>query len=276
MMDRNPSGLKTYLNEISRNPVMTKEEEYAIFERLRNGDTAVRQEIVERNLRLVVRLALKYQGKGLSLEDLVQEGNIGLLEVIERFDHNLGFRFSTYAAFWIRQAIQVALRKQGSLIRLPVRKARSLGYISEIVHEYQSTKGRMPTAGELSERLGMKEDQLDELLCISRTTLSLDTPLDDDGGTLGERVEDRETPLPSQRSMRNEMVAKVNYAVRQLSDREHSIIRLRFGLGGHRERSLRSVSRRVGLSQEGVRRVEQRALAKLGRANLRNQLTGLL
>ena len=275
-MKESDQGLKHYMKEISRQKLLTKEEEYKIFKRLKDGDESVREEIIARNLRLVVRLAQKFRGKGLSMEDLIQEGNIGLLEVIDRFDHTLGFRFSTYAAFWIRQAIQVALRKQGSLIRLPVRKARCLGRMNEVIQEYKSTLGRPPAPAELALALQISETQLKDLVQFTRSTLSLDTPIDEDGSTLKERIADEASPMPSEKSMEHEMTHKVHRALGQLSEREHSILKMRFGLNGHQPRSLRNVSRRVGLSQEGVRRVEQRALRKLGRSHLRSQLTGLI
>ena len=275
-MNQTISGIKTYLKEIARHRVLAKDEEFALFERLRQGDESAREEIIACNLRLVVRLAQRFQSKGLTLEDLIQEGNLGLLEVINRFDHNLGFRFSTYAAFWIRQSMQVAVRKQGSLIRLPVRKARLLGRMSEIIHEFHSIQGRAPDPAELAERLGISERQVGDLVKLSKTTLSLDAPLDEDGGTLSERVADEHTPLASEQSMGKELTHKINQALSQLSERENSILRLRFGLQGQKSRSLRSISSRVGLSQEGVRRVEQRALAKLARTHMRTQLAGLI
>ncbi|MCL5271660.1 MAG: RNA polymerase sigma factor RpoD/SigA [bacterium] len=271
------AGIKSYLGEISKFRVLTKEEEFELFERLRNGDETVRERIVKCNLRLVVRLAQRFLGKGLSLEDLVQEGNIGLMDVIDRFDHTLGFRFSTYAAFWIRQAIQVAVRKQGSLIRLPVRKARQLGRMSEIFHEYQCVHGRLPTADELAERLDCTVDQIVELLQISRTSMSLDSPLgDEDGVTLQDYLADPNARMPSDDSMRQELNYKLQQVLAQLSERETSILQLRFGLAGRKARSLRNISRKIGLSQEGVRRVEQRALAKLSRPHMRRQLAGLI
>jgi RNA polymerase primary sigma factor len=275
-MDRQTSENRTYLNEISHHRVLTKQEEHDLFERLRQGDAGAREEIICCNLRLVARLSRSFRGKGLSSEDLIQEGNIGLLEVIDRFDHELGYRFSTYAAFWIRQAIQVAVRRQGSLIRLPVRKARMLGQISEIVQETQSLKGRMPTPVELAKRLGIGEAQLDVLLRLSNMTLSLDAPLDEDGDTLGEHLADLSTPSAREQSMRREMTQRVHRALNQLSEREHSVLRMRFGFSDRKPRSLRNISRRVGLSQEGVRRVEQRALSKLGRPHMRQMLAGLI
>lgn len=275
-MNQSSSGIKTYLKEISRHRVLTKDEEFELFARLRSGDEGARQEIIDCNLRLVVRLAQRFQGKGLTLEDLVQEGNLGLLEVINRFDHTLGFRFSTYAAFWIRQSMQVAVRKQGSLIRLPVRKARLLGRMSEVMQEFQALQGRAPDHAELAERLQISERAVRDLVALAKTALSLDSPIDEDGGTLGERVADERMPSPSSRSMEKEMSRKINQALDQLSERENSILRLRFGLHGQKSRSLRNISRRVGLSQEGVRRVEQRALAKLARPHMRAQLTGLI
>jgi len=275
-MPYSPAGLKTYLKEISRHQVLSREEESGLFDRLRGGDECARERIVSCNLRLVVRLAKQFLNKGLSLEDLVQEGNMGLIEVVNRFDHTLGFRFSTYAAFWIRQAMQVAVRKQGSLIRLPVRKTRQLGHMNEIVQEYQSLRGRAPTYDELAERMKISRDQVHELAQISKTAISLDAPIDEDGGNLQERLADAQVAPASRLSMEREMVRKVRQTLSQLSRREHCILGLRFGLHGQSTRSLRGISRRVGLSQEGVRRIEQRALAKLSRSHLRRQLVGLL
>lgn len=275
-MSEQLDGIRSYLREIGKHRVLTKDEEFALFERLHNGDETAREEIIRCNLRLVVRLALRFQHKGLALEDLIQEGNIGLMDVIDRFDHHLGFRFSTYAAFWIRQAIQVALRRNGSLIRLPVRKARMLGKMNEIVNEYQALHGRQPTREEVAEGLDLTPEQVDELTQISHTAVSFDAPLDEDGGTLKDRVADEGAELASQATMRREMSRKVRGVLSQLSEREHSILKLRYGFVAHRPLSLRTISRHVGLSQEGVRRVEQRALAKLGRTHLREQLSGLL
>lgn len=275
-MDRQTNSASVYMSEIRRHRVLTKEEEFDLFQRLRDGDESARDEIICCNLRLVVRLSQRFRNKGLSNEDLIQEGNIGLLEVIERFDHTLGFRFSTYAAFWIRQAIQVAVRRQGSMIRLPVRKARMLGKIAEMVQEYQSLAGRMPTQAELSRRLQVSAEQLEDLMQISRATLSLDAAIDEDGSPLGDRVPDTSVRLASEQSMQRELTQKVQRALHHLSEREHSILRMRFGLHNHKPRSLRNISRQVGLSQEGVRRVEQRALAKLARPHMKAQLAGLI
>ncbi len=269
-------GIKTYLREISTHRLLSREEEHELFARLRSGDESARNEIVRCNLRLVVRIAQRFRNKGLSMEDLIQEGNIGLLDVIDRFDHDLGFRFSTYAAFWIRQSIQVALRRHGSLIRIPVRKARLLGRMSELVQEWHSVHGRAPSTAELAERLEVPVEQVENLACLSRTALSIDVPFDDDGVTLQDRLADESLVPASESVMQSELERRVHGALRQLSDREHSILAMRFGLHGHTARSLRNVSKRVGLSQEGVRRVEQRALAKLGRQRFKSQLAGLL
>ncbi|MCE5228952.1 RNA polymerase sigma factor RpoD/SigA [bacterium] len=275
-MFQGPDGIKQYLREISDHRVLTKDEEHALFERLRSGDESARQEILCCNLRLVVRLAQQFRGKGLAMEDLIQEGNMGLMDVIKRFDHNLGFRFSTYAAFWIRQSMQVALRKQRSMIRIPVRKMRQLGQINNVIQEYQSICGRQPTTAELARRLKIDEAHVEDLMGMSRTAVSIDMPLDEEGSTLQDHLADETLKPASDQTMQSEMERRIEAALAQLSEREHSVLRLRFGLGGQKPRSLRNVSKRVGLSQEGVRRVEQRALAKLGRQQFRCQLAGLL
>jgi RNA polymerase primary sigma factor len=268
--------IKLYLQDIGQNPVLSKQEEFDLFTRLHSGDESVREKIIECNLRLVVRLALRYRKRGVALEDLIQEGNIGLLDVIDRFDHTMGYRFSTYAAFWIRQSMQVAIRKQGSLIKMPVRKVRLLGKISEVVQEYKSVKGRTPTLEEVARRLDLTASQVKNLVSLSRTTLSLESPVDEEGPQLKDRIPDKDAVSPAERSMENEMRARIHKILRHLSAREHSVLNLRFGLHGEKPGSLRQVSRKIGLSQEGVRRVEQRALAKLNRTHLKRQLTGLI
>jgi len=268
--------IKLYLQEIGQNPVLGKQEECDLFEKLHSGDESARKEIIECNLRLVVKLALRYRGRGVALEDLVQEGNIGLIDVIDRFDHTLGYRFSTYAAFWIRQAMQVAIRRHGSLIRLPVRKARLLGKMSGFVKEYQLINGKAPTLGEVAERLELTESQAESLVGLSRIALSLESPVDEEGTRLKERIPDTDAVSPAEQSMKNEMKSRVYKVLGRLNSREHSVLDLRYGLHGQEPGSMRKVSKKIGLSQEGVRRVEQRALAKLNRAHLRRHLSGLI
>lgn len=275
-MDQANGGLKTYLDEIGRHRVLNREEEVELFKRIRNHDESARDVIIQCNLKFVIRIAQQFKGRGMPLEDLIQEGNIGLLEAISKFDHTLGFRFSTYAAFWIRQAIQVAVRQRGSLIRLPVRKSRQLGFLNEIMQEYWSTKGRAPTEEEVAERLDITTDKARELAQLGEAVLSLDTPMDEDGAPLMELVADAKAKPVDERALEEERMAKVAAALAHLTERETRVIRDRFGFGSDVSRSLRNVSARLGLSQEGVRRIEQRALNKLRRPHVRAMVSGLI
>ena len=271
-------GFKTYLDEIGRNRVLTREEEVALFKRVEKGEAEARTIIVKCNLKFVIRIAQKFRGRGLPLEDLVQEGNIGLLEAIGKFKYRMGFRFSTYAAFWIRQSIQVAVRQRGSLIRIPVRKSRQLGFMTEVYNEYLSTVGRAPSETELAERLDITPEKAKELAQLGDAVLSLDAPAvdDADAAPLMNLIADTKSKRTEERSIESEMREKVAAAMDCLTERESKVIEQRFGFGTGVSRSLRKVSRRLGLSQEGVRRVEQRALDKLRRTHVRQTIAGLI
>lgn len=271
------SSLKTYLDEIGKNRVLKREEEVDLFEQLSHGDETARETIISCNLKFVIRIAQQFRGRGMPLEDLIQEGNIGLLEAITKFNHTLGFRFSTYAAFWIRQSIQVAVRQRGSLIRIPVRKSRMLGFMNQAVQESWAMNGRPPTEDELAAKLEITNEQARELSRIGEAVLSLDTPGNEDGVPLMHLIPDTLSEPVEQKSLDDERRAKVASILELLSDREARVIHQRFGFAdGGVGRSLRKVSSRLGLSQEGVRRIEQRALRKLRRPHVRRSVNGLI
>lgn len=275
-MEYSDQGFRIYLDEISGNRVLTAEEERDLFQRIEAGDDEARQTVVDCNLKFVIRMARRFLGRGVPLEDLVQEGNLGLLEAIARFDYRLGYRFSTYAAFWIRQAIQVGVRQRGSLVRIPVRKSRQLGFLSEVMQEYLSVHGRPPTEEEIAERLEISVEDAQELVRLGDAVLSLDAVDENDAAPLMEQLEDPRAVCPMDYSEGRELRDKVREAMQYLSDRENEVLRSRFGFGSGVSRSLRKVSRRMGLSQEGVRRIEQRALSKLRRPYVRQTLSGLI
>lgn len=275
-MDYSDQGFRIYLDEIAANRVLTAEEERELFQRIEAGDEAARQTVIDCNLKFVIRIARRFMGRGLPLEDLVQEGNMGLLEAISRFDYRLGFRFSTYAAFWIRQSVQVGVRQRGSLVRIPVRKSRQLGFMSEVIQEYLSVHGRPPTEEEIAERLEISAEDARELVRLGEAVLSLDATEEGDVAPLMEQVEDPRALRASELTAERELSDKVQGALKYLTERETEVIRSRFGFGTGVARSLRKVSRRMGLSQEGVRRIEQRALSKLRRPYVRQSLSGLI
>ncbi|MFH0793388.1 MAG: sigma-70 family RNA polymerase sigma factor [bacterium] len=269
-------GTQIYLREIGGSKILTKEEEIALFKRLEARDESVREEIVQANLRFVVRIASTFAGKGLSMSDLIQEGTIGLLEVIDKFDYHKGFRFSTYAAFWIRQSIQLALRKNGCLIRLPIRKSRMLGKIGEFVANRAKNTGKEPTLQELAEFTSLPEKKLERLLRLRDSVLSLDSVNTEDGSSLLDTVPAPQESTPFEACHRKQMKEKVSQVMGYLNEKERRVLRLRYGFERGKALSLRGASRYVGLSQEGVRRVEHKALGKLRRPSIRAYIAGLI
>jgi len=274
-MSGRENGLRTYLGEIANHHVLTKEEEVALFKRLEQGDESAREEIIRANLRFVIRVARQFAGRGFPLEDLIQEGNIGLMEVINKFDYRRGFRFSTYAAFWIRQAIQQALRKHSNLIRLPMRKSRLLGNLAQAIDHYRNDNWRDPTASELAQSFKTSEESMVSLLRMRESVLSLDET-QTDGLSLGDVLPARSLPSPVDRVADEERRVKVGHILTYLTDKERRVVRLRFGFENGKPLSLRRTSRLVGLSQEGVRRVEQKALTKLRRPSICAKVVGLI
>jgi len=270
-------GVTDYLREVSKNEVLTREGERELFQRMEQGDESAREELVRCNLRFVVKIALRYKGHGLPLADLVQEGNVGLLTVISKFDWRKGCRFSTYAAFWIRQEIQAALRRRGSLIRLPVRKARLLAKINDAVRQFTQNEGREPDEVEIAAFLGLDVEKIEAVLPFRERILSLEAERGEDGATLLDMVPEEGKTLPGDRLMDNERRVMVNEALRVLNAREREVMVHRYGFteDGH-ALSLRKTSKIVGLSQEGVRRVEQRAIGKLQRPGVCRELRYLL
>lgn len=270
--------LEAYLAEVAKRPVLTRDEEVELFQRLEKGDAQARQAIVEANLRFVIKIALQYVGRGVPLADLVQEGNIGLLEVVDKFDWRRGYRFSTYAAFWIRQAIEVAVRKQCNMIRMPIRKSRLLGHVTETVREFTQAHGRAPRARELATLLGVDEAQLEHLLRMRESVLSLDAEEEhnEESAQLLSRIRDEKAQDPAEVCLARERRTLVRSALKTLPAREARVLRLRFGIETGREKSLRAASKELGLSQEGVRRIEQKAMARLRRGPAAQMLAGLL
>lgn len=268
--------LRVYLKEISTQKVLTRDQEVDLFKRLEAGDETAREEIIEANLRFVVKIAISFSGRGVAMADLVQEGNIGLLEVVSKFDYRRGYRFSTYAAFWIRQSIQLALRKQSNVIRLPIRKGRFIGHLNEAISEFTHRHGRSATPRELALLLNVEEEQIEQLLQLKDSVLSLDAETDEEGAQLINRLCDERTPSPRDRCVEVERRHHLAEAMEQLTEKERKVLQLRFGFSDSGDMSLRTTSREVGMSQEGVRRVERKALQKLRRPATRNIVCGLL
>jgi RNA polymerase primary sigma factor len=258
-------SLDLYMKEVSKIPVLSREEEIDIFKRLKKGDESAREEIVRANLRFVVKIANSFLGQGMTISDLIQEGNLGLLEVIDKYDYRRGFRFSTYAAFWIRQSIQMALRRQRGIARLPVRKSRLLGYINEAILDFAKIHGREPMVSEIAEELHVQEEKVEELMQYRKFYGSLDEEQSDSQRTLLDTLSSEDTKSPREVCHDNQLKIRVWELLKTLSERERRILGLRFGFLNGTDYSLRNTSKVMGLSQEGVRRIEKKALAKLHR-----------
>jgi RNA polymerase primary sigma factor len=229
-------------------------------------DEAKRQ-LIEPNLRLVVSIAKRYANRGLSLLDLIQEGNIGLMKAVDRFQYRRGFKFSTYATWWIRQQVGRAVADYGRTIRLPVHVVESLNKLTRVRGELQAQLGRQPTSQELSQRLGVPVGKIELLLDAARAPTSLEAPIGEEEETpLGHFVEDPASRSPEEAAMQSELAGEVERAMAPLNDREREVLRLRYGLGIDRELTLEEIGRRLSITRERVRQIEMKAMAKLRRA----------
>lgn len=284
-------AVQHYLQEIGRVSLLTAAEEIELAERIERGNEAearlasateltprercellkavqqgedARRHLIQANLRLVVSIAKKYVGRGLSLLDLIQEGNIGLMRAVEKFDYHKGNRFSTYATWWIRQAVTRAIAEQGRTIRLPVHMSESVGQVKRIADRLAQSLERQPTAEEIAMALGQPVERIQRVLEASRRPVSLETPVGDEGEhTLGDFITDEELPTPgevaAQKLLRRDLCA----ALDQLNERERRIIDLRYGLVDGRRRTLEEVGRVLGMTRERARQIEAEALRRL-------------
>jgi RNA polymerase primary sigma factor len=257
--------LSLYLKEINRIPLLTRTEEENFARAAARGEQAAKDKLIKANLRFVVNVAKKYQNQGLPLADLISEGNIGLMNAIERFDVEKGYHFISYAVWWIRQAILKAICEKSRLIRLPLNRANELVQIEKMRKDVQAEGGSHSETDEIARRLDVDPEHVAELVNISRDLVSLDTPVysEKDSSLLGDFVEDRNHQAPEELTIQNSLRTDINAVLNTLTRKESEIIQYRFGLNGNRPMSLKEIGGRYRLTKERIRQIEKKALKRL-------------
>ncbi len=257
--------LQIYLNEIGQIPLLSEEEERSLGEKSAKGDEDARKRLSEGNLRLVVSLAKHYTGRGIPLMDLIQEGNMGLMRAAEKYDYTKENRFSTYASWWIKEAMQRAIDQQSREIRVPVHVAENMKRVQKTARELQQSLGRDATPKEIAEKLGDKtEEDVKNIINYLQSPVSLETPVGDDGeNSLGDMVEDRTEMTPEEAMNALVQQEEVKELLETLGDRERQVIRLRYGLDDEKPHTLEEIGEILGVTRERVRQIEARALEKL-------------
>ncbi|MEC8958062.1 MAG: RNA polymerase sigma factor RpoD/SigA [Nitrospinota bacterium] len=255
--------LNQYLNEINKINLLSREEEITLAKGIKQGDSKAIQEIVRRNLKYVVTVAKKYRGHGLSLQDLIEEGNIGLIQAAKRFDVSKNVKFITYAVWWIKQAIMHSLAEQSGTVRLPVKQAGKVSRFNKKSQEMCQNMEREPTQSEVAKSLGFDDDEINSIMRAYRKHLSLDTPLENDDQTPYLNLLENQDSIPyDDQIMHNSLNEKVDKMLEDLSEREAMILKMRFGFSGE-VKTLENIGQKIGLSRERVRQIEKRAKQRL-------------
>ncbi|MBR3176026.1 RNA polymerase sigma factor RpoD [Candidatus Saccharibacteria bacterium] len=260
-------SVRLYLREIGKIPLLTPEEEADLAKRIVKGDKKAKDKMVESNMRLVVSIAKRYGGRGLDFLDLIQEGNTGLLRAVEKFDPDKGFKFSTYATWWVRQAITRAIADQARTIRIPVHMVETINKVLRTTRKLTSELNREPTNEEIAKELDMEPEKIDYVMRIKQDIASLDASVgregDDEDSVLGDFVEDEERDSPEDSAANQILKEQLSEIIATLTEREQKIIRLRFGIGGGRPHTLEEVGAEFDVTRERIRQIEAKALSKL-------------
>lgn len=270
--------VRMYLKEIGRIPLLTREEEIRLAQRVEQGDAAAKQHLIDSNLRLVVSIAKKYIGRGMTFLDLIQEGNKGLIRAVEKFDWTKGFKFSTYATWWIRQAITRSIADQARTIRIPVHMVETINKLMRTSRRLMQELGREPKPEEIGEVMEMDADKVREILKVAQNTTSLESPVgdSDDDSTLGDFIEDDKQKSPYEVTTEQMLKENVEEVLGALSDREARVLRMRFGLNDNKMMTLEEVGRKFGVTRERIRQIEAKALRKLRHPSARKSLNDFL
>ena len=256
--------VRMYLKEIGRVNLLSAEEEVKLALKIEEGDEEAKRSLAEANLRLVVSIAKRYVGRGMLFLDLIQEGNMGLIKAVEKFDHRKGFKFSTYATWWIRQAITRAIADQARTIRIPVHMVETINKLVRVQRQLLQDLGREPTPEEIGEDMDLTPEKVREILKIAQEPVSLETPIgEEDDSHLGDFIEDHEATSPSEHAAYELLKEQLEDVLDTLTDREENVLRLRFGLDDGRTRTLEEVGKVFGVTRERIRQIEAKALRKL-------------
>lgn len=256
--------VRMYLKEIGKVPLLSAEEEIELAKRMEQGDEAAKKRLAEANLRLVVSIAKRYVGRGMLFLDLIQEGNLGLIKAVEKFDYTKGYKFSTYATWWIRQAITRAIADQARTIRIPVHMVETINKLIRVSRQLLQELGREPTPEEIAEEMNMPVERVREILKISQEPVSLETPIgEEEDSHLGDFIQDDNVPVPADAAAFTLLKEQLKEVLSTLTEREQKVLRLRFGLDDGRARTLEEVGKVFNVTRERIRQIEAKALRKL-------------
>ena len=256
--------VKVYLKEIGRVPLLSSEEEVDLAIRISNGDVAAKQRLSEANLRLVVSIVKRYLGRGMQFLDLIQEGNLGLIKAVEKFDYTKGFKFSTYATWWIRQAITRAIADQARTIRIPVHMVETINKVKKVQSQLLHQNGHEPSPDEIAEVIDMPVDKVREIMRVAQEPVSLETPIgEEEDSHLGDFIPDNDAPAPADAASHTMLREQLADVLSTLTPREAKVLRLRFGLEDGRSRTLEEVGKEFNVTRERIRQIEAKALRKL-------------
>ena len=256
--------VKVYLKEIGRVPLLSSEEEIDLATRIANGDVQAKQRLSEANLRLVVSIAKRYLGRGMQFLDLIQEGNLGLIKAVDKFDYTKGFKFSTYATWWIRQAITRAIADQARTIRIPVHMVETINKVEKVQSQLLHQNGHEPTPDEIADELDLPVDKVREIMRVAQEPVSLETPIgEEEDSHLGDFIPDDGAPAPADAASHTMLREQLSDVLSTLTPREEKVLRLRFGLEDGRSRTLEEVGKEFNVTRERIRQIEAKALRKL-------------